>query len=100
MRSDFKDYIRRDHLYQMNKQRTTLPDGVVTPLPVRREPFSSIPIHFAGPFPSDNKKELILVVWIASLGSPTSSQSPKTLQQSKTAHLLIERIFSVHGFPT
>ena len=46
-------------LCQMNKQPTTLPNGIVTPLPVPREPFSWIAIDFAGLIPSDNKKELI-----------------------------------------
>jgi len=46
----------------MNKQPTTLPDRVVTPVPIHRELFSSIAIDFAGPFPSDYKEELILVV--------------------------------------
>ena len=40
----------------MNKQPTTLADGIVTPLPVSREPFSSFAIDFAGLFSSDNKK--------------------------------------------
>ena len=43
----------------MNQQPTTLPDGIVTRLAVPKEPFSSIAIDFAGPFTSDNKKELI-----------------------------------------
>ena len=43
----------------MNKQPTTRADGIFTPLAVPREPFSTIAIDFAGPFPSDNTKELI-----------------------------------------
>ena len=62
MTSDYKDYIRRCHLCQMNKQPATLPDRVVNPLPVTRKRFSSMAIDFAEPFPRDNKKELILLV--------------------------------------
>ena len=62
MISDFKDYIRQCHLRQMNKQPTTLPVGIVTPLPVPRESSSSFPIAFAGLLPSANKKHLILVL--------------------------------------
>jgi len=62
IRSDFKDYIHRCHFCQMNKQPTTLPDRVVTPLPVARVPFSSIAIDLAGPFASEKKEELIRVV--------------------------------------
>ena len=100
MRTDFKDYIRRCHLRQMNKQPTTLPEGIVTPLPVPREPFSWIAIDFAGPFPSDNKKEVILVLldrftWFTYL-IPVS----QNITTVETANILMERIFSVHGFPT
>ena len=97
MRSDFKDYICWCHLYQMIKQPTTLPDGIVTPLPVPREPFSSIAINFAGPFPSYNKKELILVLLDRFTGSATSSQFLKTSQQSKllTSSLKESSLFTV-----
>jgi len=62
MRNDFRDYVRRCHLCQMNKQPTTVPGRSVTPLPVPREPFSSLAIDFAGPFPHDCNKDLILFV--------------------------------------
>ena len=62
MRSDFRDLILSCHLCQMNKQPSTLPDGVLIRLPVPREPVSLMTIGFAAPLPSDNKKEVILVV--------------------------------------
>jgi len=62
MRTDFQDDIRRFHFCQMNQQPNTLPDSVVTTLPVLREAFSSIAMDFAGPFLTDNKKEVILLV--------------------------------------
>lgn len=46
--------------FQINNNPTTLPDGVVKPLPVPRELFCSIAIDLAGPLPSDNQKELII----------------------------------------
>jgi len=100
MRSDFKDYIRRCHLCQMNKQPTTLPDGVVTPLPVPREPFFSLAIDFEEPFPNDNKKELILVVLERFIGFTYLITVSQNITAVETANLLIERIFSVHTFPT
>jgi len=72
----------------------------VTPLPVPREPFSSIAIHFAVPFPSDNKKELILVVLDHFTGFSYLIPVSQNITAVQTANLLIERIFSVHGFPT
>jgi len=84
----------------MNKQPTILPDRVVTPLPLRRKPCSTIAIDFAGPFPRYNKKALILVV----LNRITVFTYLLTVSQNitavQTANLLIERIFSVHDFPT
>ena len=100
IRNDFKDYIRRCHLCQMNKQPTTLPDGIVTPLPVPREPFSLIAIDFAGPFPSDNKNELILVFLDRFTGFPYLIPVSQNITAVETANILIERIISVHGFPT
>ena len=100
MRHDFKDYVRRCHLCQMNKQPTTLPNGIVTSLAVPREPFSSIAIDFAGPCPSDNKKELILVVLDRFTGFTYLIPVSQNITAVETANLLIERIFSVHGFPT
>ena len=100
MRTDFKEYIRRCHLCQMNKHPTTLPDGIVTPLPVPTEPFSSIAIDFAGLFPSDNNKELILVVLDRFTGCTYLIPVSQNITAVETANILIERIFSVHGFPT
>ena len=100
MRSDFKDCIRRCNLCQMNKQPTSLPDGVVTPLPLPREPFSSIAIDIAGPYPTDNKKEIILVVLARFTGFPYLIPVSQNITAVETANLLIEQIFSVHGFLT
>ena len=100
MRNDFKDYIRRCHLCQMNKQPTTLPDRIVISLPVPREPFSSIAIDFAGSFPSDNKKEQILVVLDRFTGFTYLIPVSQNITAVETANILIERIFSVHGFST
>ena len=100
MRTDFKDYIRRCHLCQMNKQPTTLPDGIITPLPVPRELVSLIARDFAGPFPSDNEKELILVVLDRFTGFTYLIPVSQNITAVKTANILIERIFSVHSFPT
>ena len=84
----------------MNKQSTTLPDGIVTPLPIPRELFSLIAIDFGGPFPSDNKKELILVVLDCFTGFTYLIPVSQNITAVKTANRLIERIFSVHRFPT
>ena len=83
----------------MNKQPTSLPDGIVTPLPVLREPFSWIPMAFAGPFPSDNRKELILVVLDHFTGFTYLIPVSQNITAVETANILIARIFSVHGFP-
>ena len=77
-----------------------LPDGIITPLPVPREPFSSIAIDFAGPFPSDIKKELILVVLDRFTRFTYLMPVSQNIRAVETANILIERIFSVHGFPT
>jgi len=100
MRSDFRDYVRRCHLCQMNKQPTTVPEGSVTPLPVPREPFSSLAIDFAGPFPHDSNKDLILVVLDRFSGFTYLIPVSKNITAVKTATLLIERVFSIHCFPT
>ena len=100
MRSDFKDYIRRCHLCQMKKQPTTLPNGLVIPLPLPREPFSSISIDFAELFPRDNRKELILVWLDRFTGFTYLIRLSQNFTAVETAHILIERIFSVHGSPT
>ena len=74
----------------MNKQPTTLPDGIVTPLPVPRDPVSSIAINFAGPFPSDNKKELILVVLDRFTGFTYLIPVSQNITAVETADPLIE----------
>ena len=100
MRSNFQDYIRRCHLCQMNKQPTTLPDGIVTPLPILREPFSSISIVLIGPFPSDKKKELILIVLNRFTGFTYLIPVSQNITAVENANLFIVPIFSVDGFPT
>jgi len=100
MRKDFRDYIRRCHLCQMNKQPTTVPEGSVTSLPVPREPFSSLAIDFAGLFPHDSNKDLILVVLDRFSGFTYLIPVSKNITAVETATLLIERVFSIHGFPT
>jgi len=100
MTIDFKASILRCHLCLINKQHTTIPDALVTPLPVPREPFSSIAIYLAGPFPSDIEKELILVVLDRFTGFPYLTPVSQNITGVETANLLIERIFPIHGFPT
>ena len=100
MRGDFKDYIRRCHLCQLNKQPTTLPEGAVTPLPVPKGPFSSLAIDFAGPFPPDSKYQLIMVVLDRFSGFTYLIPVSNNITAVETAHILVERVFSVHGFPT
>jgi len=101
MRGDLKDYIRRCHFCQMNKQPSTLPDGVVTPLLVLREPFSLIAIDFAEPFPRDTKTELILVGLNRFNGFTYHLISvSQKIREVETANLFIDGIFVVHGFPT
>ena len=100
MRSDFKDYIRRCHLCQINKQPATLPDRIVTPLPVPRKPFSSITIDFAGRFTSSNKKEPILVLLHRFTGFTYVIPVSQNITAVQTAIILMEGIFSLHGFPT
>ena len=96
----FQDYVLRCHLCQINKQPTTLPDRIVTQLPVPRAPISWIAIDFAGPFPSDNTKEVILAVLDRFTGFTYLIPVSQNITAVDTANLLIERIFSVHGFPT
>ena len=84
----------------MNQQPTTLPEGGVTPRPVSREPFSSIAIDCAGPLPSDHKKELILVVLDRFTGFTYLIPVSHNITAVETATILIELIFSVHGFPS
>ena len=74
----------------MNKQPTTLPDGVVTPVPVPRELFSSIAIDFAEPFPSDNKKELILMVLDRFTGFTYRILVSQNITAVETANIVIE----------
>ena len=100
IRNDVRDYMRRCHLCQMNKQPTTLPDGIVTPLPVPRKPFSSIAIDLAGPFPSNNKKEIILVVLDRLTGFTYLIPVSQNITAVQNANILIERIFCVSGLPT
>ena len=78
----------------MNKNPTTLPDGVVTPLPFPRELCSSIATDFAGPFPGDNKKELILVGLDRFTGFTYLIPVSQSITVVETANLVIERIFS------
>ena len=74
----------------MNKQPTPLPDGIVTPRPVSREPFSSMAIDFAEPFHSDNKKELILFVLDRFTGLTYLILLSQNITAVETANLLIE----------
>ena len=74
----------------MNKEPTTLPDGVVTPLPVPREAFSSIAMDFSQPFRSANKKELILVVLDHFTGFTYLIPVSQNTIAVQTANLLIQ----------
>ena len=62
MRQDFVDFCCRCHLCQVNKVSTRLPEGEPRSLPIPEAPFESLAIDFAGPFPSDQKCELICVI--------------------------------------
>jgi hypothetical protein len=62
MYKDFVDLCHRCHLCQVNKIPAQVPEGEQRPMPILKAPFESLPLDFAGPLPSDQKCDLILVV--------------------------------------
>ena len=99
MRSDFIDYCRRCHLCQLNKHATVLPEGAISPLPIPKEPFTFLAIDFAGPFPADGKSNLIFVIMDCFSGYTYLVPVAKTIDAKQAALIMINRIFTVHGFP-
>jgi hypothetical protein len=96
----FVDFCHRCHLCQVNKISTQVPKGEPRPMPIPKARFQSIALDFAGPLPSDQKCDLILVVLDCFSGYTYLFPVSKNIDAKQTAQILLDKIFTVHEYPS
>jgi hypothetical protein len=96
MQQDFVEFCHRYHLCQVNKIPTKVTEGVPRPMPIPNALFESLALDLAGPLPSDQKGELILVVLDHFSGCTYLLPVSENIDAKKTAQILSDKIFTIH----
>jgi transposase InsO family protein len=100
MKRDVEDYVRGCVVCASIKPSQQLPAGLLQPLPIPHRPWETISLDFVGPLPrTGDYYDFILVIIdkFTKMGHfiPTTTN----VTASKTAKLLIDNVFKLHGLP-
>jgi hypothetical protein len=67
-------------------------------MPIPKASFESLTLDLAGTLPSNQKCNLILVVLDCFSGYTYLFPVSKNIDSQQTAHILLDKIFTVHGY--
>jgi hypothetical protein len=93
------DFCYRCHLFQVNKTPTQVPEGELRLIAIPSAPFETLALDIAGPLPSDQKSDLILVVLDRFSGYTYLFPVSKNINAKRTAQILLDKIFTIHRYP-
>ena len=99
MQKDIKEFVQNCLICQQAKHDTTLPSGLLQPLPIPTQIWEDVAMDFITGLPSSNGHTIIMVVidrlskyaHLASLKSDFNSQ--------QVVELFMRTIIKLHGFP-
>jgi len=99
MHVNVKEYVQNCLIYQQTKHDTTLPSGLLHPLPIPKQIWEDVAMDFITSLPSSNGHTIIMVV-IDRLSKYAHLASLKTEFDSKqVSELFVKNIVKLHGFP-
>lgn len=99
MKKDIKRIVRECEICQENKTETTLPVGLLQPLPIPQRAWADISIDFVEGLPVSQGFTVILVVVerLTKYGHFLPLAHHYTAQD--VAKVFLERVFKLHGMP-
>jgi len=99
MQADIREYVQNCLTCQQTKHATTLPSGLLQPLPIPEQIWEDVAMDFITGLPSSNGHTVIMVV-IDRLSKYAHLVSLKADFNSKqVAKLFVKNIVKLHGFP-
>ena len=99
IRKYVKDYVDSCHLCKRCKHSRHKPYGLLNPLPVPTQPWSSVSLDFITQLPVSNKFTAILVVVDRLTKMSHFIPTVNEIDAPQTAKLYLENIFKIHGLP-
>jgi hypothetical protein len=101
MVKDIEDYVRGCKVCAAVKPSQQAPAGLLQPLPIPHRPWEVIGIDFHGPLPmSDGYHNYVLVANCKFSKMVHLIPTSEHVTSEKTARLLIDHVFRLHGLPT
>ena len=99
MRRDIKQFIKECSICQENKHETTLPAGLLQPLPIPTRVWSDISMDFIEGLPLSHSYTMILVVVDRFTKYSHFLPLSHPYTASKVAHIFLSNILKLHGIP-
>jgi transposase InsO family protein len=101
MSKDVKNFVRTCDFYQRSKGRTTLPAGLLSPMPIPQELWEVITMDFITGLPeTKNKYDMIFTV-VDNLSKRAHFLPAKTTDDARDiANLFVSQVFRLHGLPS
>jgi hypothetical protein len=99
MSQDYVVFCYRFHLCKVNRISTKVPEGKPRPMPIPKVPFKSLALHIFVALLSDKKCDLILLVLDSFSGKTYLFPVSKNIDAKQPAEMLLEKIFTLHGYP-
>jgi transposase InsO family protein len=66
---------------------------------ILKTPFESLALNFAGPLASEQECDLIFVILDLFSGYTLLFSVSKNIDAQQTAQILLDKIFTIHGYP-
>ena len=99
MMTEIRNYVKTCDPCQRNKDHNHLPYGLLKPLPIPRDYWTSISMDFITNLPKSKGYDSIMVV-VCRLSKMVHIVANKTTDTAKEiAQLFIENVFKNHGIP-
>ena len=101
MQKDIEDYVRGCQVCAAVKPSQKVKAGLLQPLPIPHRPWEVITIDLMGPLPlSDDYHNAVWAVTCKFSKQVHLIATSTSVTSEKTARLLIDHVFKLHGLPT
>ncbi|KAJ4810364.1 polyprotein [Rhynchospora pubera] len=100
MKDTVHDYVRQCHVCQMSKHEQVPSPGLLQPLPIPDEAWSSVSLDFITGLPKSEGKEVILVVVDRLTKYAHFMALSHPFKASDVAHSFLNNVYKLHGLPS
>lgn len=99
LRTDVQDFVKACPTCSQNKTISRSPAGLLQPLPVPKRPWSHISMDFVTGLPPSEGNTVILTVVDRFSKMAHFIPLPRLPTAKKTAQVVMEQVFRIHGLP-